>query len=425
MKSGITAAAFLHIVTPGEALAAPGGSIANTAAENEINAEDNEAKIAGNEVKLVGFPTVMSPYEDTMAIVWQTDQPSVGWVEYGTDENCSQKAETQQNGLAEFFQVHKVTLTGLKPGTTYFYKTCIESPLAQEERPAVKTAVQQFKTLNTNAEKISFGIINDTHENQPVLDKIQEINQNFKPDFLCWNGDQINDPSSEKQITTAILNPTKASFTSGTPLVYVRGNHDTRGNWASQLSRYLSVPKGSYYYHFIHGPVAFTVLDTGEDKPDQHKYCKGRTRFEPYRDAQAIWLDQVLSRKDMKNSPFNVVLLHIPLFSKSGWDSPDSRDKWLEILKKHKVDLLISGHTHTYEFVKPGEMTDSSEWLNWEKKTKVKAVIPQLVGGGPKLEGEEFATYIKGEATAKELKISVVNMSGKLLDTYSFPRSKK
>lgn len=420
MKSGITAAALLHIGSSGEALAA-----APQKAIEESNKVNNEAVIAVNEVKLVGFPTVMSPYEDTIAVVWQTDQPAVGWVEYGTDQSCNQRAETQQNGLAEFFQVHKVTLTGLQPGTTYFYRTCIESPLAQEVRPVVKTAVQQFKTLNAQAEKISFGIINDTHENQPVLDKIQQINKDFKPDFLCWNGDQINDPSSEKQITTAILNPTQEHFTSGTPLVYVRGNHDTRGNWASQLSRYLSIPKGSYYYHFIHGPVAFTVLDTGEDKPDQHKYCKGRTRFEPYRDAQALWLDEVLSRKAMKKAAFNVVLLHIPLFSKSGWDSPDSRNKWLEILKKHKVDLLISGHTHTYEFVKPGEITDSSEWMDWEKKTKVTAAIPQLIGGGPKLEGEEFATYIKGEATAKELKISVLNMNGTLLDTYSFPKIKK
>ncbi len=423
MKSGITAAALLHIGTSGEVLAAPINSSAKI--NHDLGTTESQANKAINEVKMIGFPTVMSPYEDTIAIVWQTDQPSVAWVEYGTDEKCSQKGESQQNGLAEFFQVHKVILTALKPGTRYFYRVCVETPLAEEVRPVLKTEVQQFNTLNAKAEKISFGIINDTHENQLVLDKIQQINQDFKPDFLCWNGDQINDPSSEKQITTALLNPTKAAFTSGTPLVYVRGNHDTRGNWASQLSRYLSVPNGSYYYHFVHGPVAFTVLDTGEDKPDQHKYCKGRTRFEPYRDAQAIWLDQVLSKKEMKNSPFNVVLLHIPLFTKSGWDSPDSRNKWLEILKKHKVDLLISGHTHTYEFVKPGEITDSSEWLDWNKKTKVKAVIPQLVGGGPKLEGAEFATYIKGEATAKELEISVVDMKGVLLDTHIFPKTKK
>ncbi|WP_316821782.1 metallophosphoesterase [Pedobacter gandavensis] len=409
LKSGITAAALLHIGTPGEA--------------RTVN-PDLETKAFDNEVKMVGFPTLMSPYEDTISIVWQTDQPSVGWVEYGTDEKCSQKQETQHNGLAEFFHVHKVTLRGLKPGTTYYFRTCIESPLAEELRPVVKTDPQSFKTLNSKAGTISFGIINDTHENQPVLDRIQQINKDFKPDFLCWNGDQINDPSSEKQITTALLNPTKQAFTSGTPLVYVRGNHDTRGSWASQLSRYLSVPNGAYYYHFIHGPVAFTVLDTGEDKPDQHKYCKGRTRFEPYRDEQAIWLDRALSRKDMKRAAFNVVLLHIPLFTKSGWDSPDSRGKWLAILQKHKVDLLISGHTHTYEFVKPGEITESSEWLDWNKKTKVKASIPQLVGGGPKLEGEEFATYIKGEASAKELKISVLDMKGNTLDTYTFPGSK-
>lgn len=413
----MTTAALLHIGVAGEALA--------STASFPDRPTDETLKNVDNEVKMIGFPTVMSPYSDTIAIVWQTDQPAVGWVEYGTDEKCLQKAESQQNGLAEFFQVHKVILKGLKPGTNYFYKACMETPVAQEVRPVFRTEVQQFKTLSSRAEKISFGIINDTHEHQGVLDKIQQINKDFKPDFLCWNGDQINDPSSEKQITTALLNPTKLPFTSGTPLVYVRGNHDTRGNWASQLSRYLSVPNGSYYYHFIHGPVAFTVLDTGEDKPDQHKYCRGRTRFEPYRDEQAIWLDQVLSKKEMKKSAFNVVLLHIPLFTKTGWDSPDSRDKWLEILKKHKVDLLISGHTHTYEFVKPGEIMNSSEWLDWEKKTKVTALLPQLIGGGPRLEGEEFATYIKGEATAKELKISVMDMKGKLIGTYSFLTKKR
>ena len=171
----MTTAALLHIGVAGEALA--------STASFPDRPIDETLKNVDNEVKMIGFPTVMSPYSDTIAIVWQTDQPAVGWVEYGTDEKCLQKAESQQNGLAEFFQVHKVILKDLKPGTNYFYKACMETPVAQEVRPVFRTEVQQFKTLSSRAEKISFGIINDTHEHQGCWIKfsrsIKILNQIF------------------------------------------------------------------------------------------------------------------------------------------------------------------------------------------------------------------------------------------------------
>ncbi len=65
-----------------------------------------------------------------------------------------------------------------------------------------------------------------------------------------------------------------------------------------------------------------------------------------YIGMQADWLDQVLADSDAN---WNVVQFHHPTFSVSqGRDNPDIREAVLPVIKEHDVDLVLSGHDHTY-----------------------------------------------------------------------------
>ncbi len=97
-------------------------------------------------------------------------------------------------------------------------------------------------------------------------------------------------------------------------------------------------------------------------------------------DAQAAWLDTVLA--DNK-SPWVVCTFHHPVFSTAkNRDNPRLRSAWKPILDKHRVDLVLTGHDHSYG------RTDLS----------VPAGVPQTLSNVPtgvnKLEPQKGTVYV-------------------------------
>jgi hypothetical protein len=63
-------------------------------------------------------------------------------------------------------------------------------------------------------------------------------------------------------------------------------------------------------------------------------------------DFQAAWLDHVLTGNDRK---WTGVTFHQPVYSASeGRDEPRLRSRWVPVLQKHDVDLVMMGHDHVY-----------------------------------------------------------------------------
>ena len=57
-----------------------------------------------------------------LSITWRTDQPSTGWVEYAPCQDCQSYRADDDLGEGTVSQVHHVTLTGLTPETTYYFR---------------------------------------------------------------------------------------------------------------------------------------------------------------------------------------------------------------------------------------------------------------------------------------------------------------
>ncbi|MBE5753262.1 MAG: metallophosphoesterase, partial [Clostridiales bacterium] len=80
------------------------------------------------------------------------------------------------------------------------------------------------------------------------------------------------------------------------PVIFVRGNHDTRGRLAELYSKYFPVEKQKTYFSFELGCLNGVVLDCGEDKPDSNEEYdatpetpqeyRGTNRFHSYRQQQ-------------------------------------------------------------------------------------------------------------------------------------------
>jgi hypothetical protein len=123
------------------------------------------------------------------------------------------------------------------------------------------------------------------------------------------------------------------------------GNHDTalhfsdRGLSAIEAELELLGTPGRYYTT-SHGPVDFFFLDSS---------IPGL--YGPGASVQLEWLDDALASSA---NQWKVVAMHHPPYSSGQHGStPGAQEHLVPLMSRHSVDLVLSGHDHDYERVKP------------------------------------------------------------------------
>jgi hypothetical protein len=102
----------------------------------------------------------------------------------------------------------------------------------------------------------------------------------------------------------------------------------------------------------------------------------------PMAQAQAAWLDRELVRSIAR---WKIVTMHHPIFSSGeGRDNKEWRDAIMPILSKHKVDLVLQGHDHTYA---RGTVPDDAQRPERSADRQGEAVATMYVNSvsGPKM----------------------------------------
>ena len=330
--------------------------------------------IAGQpSVKITHGPYLQNLSENEVTVVWTTDKPCKSWVEFSKKEDgknfysqLPRKAYASQDGLCCVDTLHRVTITGLEKNTTYFYRV-----LSQEVkellpyRPVLGNIVSTdiwkkpltFTTLDGRQETLSMVMINDIHGKNDLQKKLLEMAPPQNVDMVVFCGDMCNYINKQSDIFTGFLDTSVGLFASRKPFVYVRGNHETRGAYARNFFRYLAGPEGKFYYAFTYGPIRFVVLDSGEDKPDTDVEYSGLVDFDNYILEQKEWLARELESPEFRAASFRVVLSHIPFGKGSWYGSERLRKQLLPLLEGARIDLMLSGHNHTFGFMDKGKVT--------------------------------------------------------------------
>ena len=362
--------------------------------------------------RLKGAPVVQGVSATAVSIAWGVNDTSTGWVEYGETPALGRMAAPEGHGLRPLDAVvHRVRLDGLSPGTRYYYRT-VSVPVAflgaydiRRGRP-FESAVASFTTPDEGrGARVQFAVINDTHEQPETLKALFTQLADAPDDLLFWNGDMFNDIVSHQQMSEQLLTPAGMGYATRRPVWFSRGNHDVRGPEARALGRFLDTPGGQFYYSVRQGPIAFLVLDTGEDKADDAPVYAGLGTFDAYRTEQATWIAQELKKDHVRSAPFRVVVAHIPLYTTRDTQAhggADARAKWHAHLASGGVDLLITGHTHRYAWMAP----DGTRPFG------------QLTGGGPR---PEEATLIRADADRERLTARMFRLDGSLIGEYVVP----
>ena len=434
----------MQFSTRREFLAAGGAAAAGAAAAAAPGAADapREPKApedpflgTGGVPLAVGAPCLQAPGETTMGVSWAVSGLSKGVVEYA-DNPDFRGAKTAKGGGCGLVPIDvsalQVRLTGLRPATKYWYRT-VTTPFtdyaniydAKLGEPVV-SPVHSFTTPGSGAAG-HFCMITDTHARwkpyQMIARKIKEL----APSAVVWNGDATNTTQKKATAVEVFLNPPIADhdWSADVPTFFESGNHDFRGSWISKKEEVVfprdpSERRGDQWdlkWNFAVrlGDIAMIGLDTGEDKPDAHPKWFGLASFEPYRRAQAAWLEEQFARPEIASAKFKVVFCHIPLFAAE--DSPEyphdgvkidpedfahwSREcaeLWGPVLDRAGVQLVVCGHQHCFRFDEP---TASRRWA-------------QVVGGGPELgvrngrpDASKFPTVVEGKVEGGHLRLRV------------------
>lgn len=147
-------------------------------------------------------------------------------------------------------------------------------------------------------------------------------------------------------------------FADAHPFRPVMGNHECYGlDWKNCLpQKYLesfTFPENGnaefhgYFYAFEQPPVQFIALNTQMLELDEF-FGPGRLL-----QAQLRWLKQLLRKKQQ---PWTVVLMHKDVLAYDEWQAgsgstggfSDTGRAFLPTLQKLGVDLILTGHMHTY-----------------------------------------------------------------------------
>ena len=358
------------------------------------------------QIKITHGPWLCDMTSTGVTVVWTTDKPALSWVEIAEDNGNSfyQKEhkrhyETVAGRRQAHKRVHAVRLKHLKPGTRYNYRIFSQEVVEWKYNDAVKygdvaatnvfsRAPLRFTTFPEKGSDISFLVFNDIHGRADYMAELVK-NEDFSThDFVLFNGDMSSSVENSDQLFKDYIDTAVSLYASELPLIYNRGNHETRGRHADFLAEYFPTNSKNFYQLYMVGDIACLVHDCGEDKPDNDIEYGNLADYDAYRVEESEWLRQVVASESFRNAAARIVFLHIPLGNGSWHGNLHLEELFLPILNEAGIDVMFSGHTHRYGFREPNE----------------KVRFPILIN--------DNQSYIRCNVTADKIKAEIVGPKG-------------
>lgn len=324
-----------------------------------------KTSIAQNRLKIDHGPYLQEVTQKGSTFVFQTSLPTYSYIEL-KKENSNQTVLHYQtkHGLkqanTDFFSIRA---NDLEPATTYQYRIISKEMVSFEPYKvtfgdSIASPWYSFKTIDPKAQGGSIFITSDTHSDAKKLDNMLELCDYKTCDAFFYVGDMMNYMSvGGEHPYSSFIDVSVNKFASSIPFELVRGNHETRGDMARIFPTFFPKSNDKIYGSYLMGDIMVVMLDSGEDKSDKHPVYAGITDYDNYRSEQAAWLKELVKTKEYKKAKYRIVLTHFPLVVGEKWREEgnwtgwyDAVDKFLPILNKANVDLVVSGHTHQFKY---------------------------------------------------------------------------
>lgn len=328
-----------------------------------------------DKVRPICGPIIENPTTTGFTVVWETNMDAIGWVEVAPDDGShfynrdrTKFYDLRGHGNQVISNIHKVHVDGLKPGTKYRYRIMMKGVKSFEgpsnvdyTRPWGSDVYRKnpytTTTLKENYDQVRFDVYNDIHQKDSILNVLMQVAEPDELDFVVFNGDMVSSMAWKEKIREMFLTTGAANLQGRIPLYLQRGNHEFRGRDSKYWFDYID---GEQYRTASYGKFFFIFLDTGEDKPDNDIEYAGTMLLDPYLQAQAKWLEDVVNSPECRNAAVRIVFGHIPP-RKGGWHGDENvNDYFVPILNKAGISLMLCGHLHEWQVYEPGKVSDAN-----------------------------------------------------------------
>ena len=340
-----------------------GGASSDISFDLQLIGSDGSASVTRGPYLQRGTP-------NSTVVRWRTNVATDSRVSYGT----TQGSLTSNTDNATQTTEHELVISGLSPGTKYFYSVgsttqtlagndsnhfFVTSPVAGTSIPTRIWVLGDSGTANTDAQAVRNAYLNFTGTTPTNL--------------WLMLGDNAYENGTDSEFQAAVFDmyPTVLRQSVLWPSL---GNHDTAqsSNPPASLPYFamFTLPTNAEaggmasgtekYYSFDYANMHFICLDS---------MTSDRSANGP----MATWLKADLASSTRQ---WTIAFWHHPPYSKGSHDSDtdpilaEMRQNFLPILEEAGVDLVLAGHSHSYErsFLIDGHYGVSSTFTNAMKK---------------------------------------------------------
>ena len=201
---------------------------------------------------------------------------------------------------------------------------------------AQQAAAEQVVALPNREGSLKFGVLGDfgtgAKAQYELAEQMVKVHDRFKYDFVVLVGDNLYGSDRPQDFKNKFEIPYKGLLDRGVKFYASLGNHDAR----EQRYYKLFNMDGKLYYTFNPSPdVRFFALESTYPVPEQIK-----------------WIEEELKSS---SSNWKIPYFHHPLYSSGDRHGSDIRLRQVlePLFVKYNVSVVLTGHDHFYERVKP------------------------------------------------------------------------
>jgi hypothetical protein len=280
----------------------------------------------------------------TMTVLWQdTGAETTNTLSWGTDTSYG-LGTVVVPGYGSSNQ-HKYQLSGLQPGTKYYYQV-------SDPTNGLYGSGSFVTAPPSDANAVKFLAFGDTRSGPAALDGVaREMRKVYASDQAYQGiniqaGDWVSS-DAESSWTAQWFNANEQTrlLLSEQPINGVKGNHENASGYSKYFPKYYPFPYVSpgqktgdtaslnnLYWSFDYGPVHFTIVD----------------QYSPYGpgSAQYGWVVNDLATT---TRPWKILVYHEPAWTAgTHTNNVTTQQVFDPVIKQYGVDLVYSGHNHNY-----------------------------------------------------------------------------
>lgn len=312
---------------------------------------------------------------------------------------------------------HELTFTNLQPATLYMYR--VGDSIHRSEWIQFRTAEKEFRPF-------TFVYLGDAqNDHKTWWSRAIRAAGQHQPDaaFMLYAGDLINRTNVDKEWGEWFY--AGAWLHSMIPALPTAGNHEfyrdanrtltLTKHWRPIFNLPLNGPEGleelTYYVDYqqvrIISISSQSLLLSPEDSA-----------------SQVQWLEKVLQNNPHK---WTILTMHHPVFSSgNGRDNKSLRDALQPLFEKYPVDLVLTGHDHTYG-------RGVGEQSPHKKRMPLKGPVYVVSVSGPKMYVPSLTPWLQRAAAntqlyqrvlveEKRIRLESYTVTGELYDAFDIVR---